>query len=84
MSNLCHIEIIADNADDPRMFGTVWLHPEPENEHDQNAVAVHDVDGRIAYVSRRFTGLAREEYCRGSQLRVISQFSPHMWYCALR
>ena len=83
MSDLCHIEIIADSADDPRIFGALWLCPEPENENDRNAVAVHDVDGRIAYVSRRFTGLAREELLRGSKLRVLSSLSRHVWYGAL-
>jgi hypothetical protein len=83
MSDLCHIEIIAGNADDQRMHGCLWLCPEPGNEQDGNAVAVHDVDGRIAYVSRRFTGLAREELLRGSKLRVLSSLSRHVWYGAL-
>jgi len=83
MSDLCHIEIIAGNADDPRMCGSVWILPEKGNEQDGNAVAVHDVDGRIAYVSHRFTGLAREEYLRGSKLRVLSSLSRHVWYCTL-
>jgi hypothetical protein len=83
MSGLCHIECIAGNADDPRMYGSVWLCPEPDNTQDSNAIAVHDVDGRIAYVSRRFTGLAREELLRGSKLHVLSSMSRHVWYGAL-
>jgi hypothetical protein len=80
---MCHIEVIASTANDPRMNGLVWLCPEPENEHDRNAVAVHDMHGRIAYVSRRFTGLTREEYLRGSELHVLSSLSRHVWTCTL-
>ena len=80
---MCHIEIIAGTANEPRMNGPVWLCLEPENEHDRSAVAVHDVDGRIAYVSRRFTGLAKEEYSRGSALKVLSSLSRYVWYCTL-
>jgi len=63
---MCHIEVVTGTANDHRMNGPVWLCPEPENEHDIGAIAVHDVDGRIGYVTTRFTGLAREEYDRGS------------------
>ena len=63
---MCHIAVVAGKADDPRMYGSVWLCPEPANEHDTGVIAVNDLDGRIGYVSRRFSGLAREEISRGS------------------
>ena len=81
--DLCHIELVAGRANDSRKHGSVWLCPEPENDHDSGAIAVHDVDGRIGYVSRRFSGLAMEEISRGSQLRVLSSLSKRVWYCAL-
>ena len=37
MSDLCQIEIIAGNADDPGMCGSVWILPEKGNEQDGNA-----------------------------------------------
>ena len=81
--DMCHIELVASKTNDSRMYGSVWLCPEPENEHDTGAIAVHEVDGRIGFVSRRFSGLAREELSRRSQLRVLSSLSKRVWYCAL-
>ena len=83
MSDLFHIEIITGNADEPRTCGFVWLCPEPGNAQDGNAIAVHDENGRLGYVSCRFTGLAREEYLRGAELRILSSLSQHVWYGAL-
>jgi hypothetical protein len=65
--DMCHIELVAGGANDSSMYGSVWLCLEPENEHDSGAVAAHDVDGRIGYVSRRFSGLAREDIFQGAR-----------------
>jgi hypothetical protein len=80
---LCHIDVIAGTANDERMHGPVFLCPEPENKHDSDAMAVHDVDGQIGFVSKRFTGLAREEYNRGSRLKILFSLSRRVWYCSL-
>jgi hypothetical protein len=81
--DMCHIELVADKENDSRMYGSVWICPEPDNDYDTGAIAVHDLDGRIGYVSRRFSGLARKAITRGSQLRILSSLSKRMWYCVL-
>jgi hypothetical protein len=31
---MCHIELVADKENDSRMYGSVWICPDPDNDYD--------------------------------------------------
>ena len=85
--DFCHIEIVLNFEHRKESIDQlIWLQPDPENIHDSRAMAVHNMDGCIGFVTKRFIELAREEYLKGSDLIPLYFYagSNSIFVCALK